>query len=248
MLRRSRVEKTVAARATERAEAFRVLRSNLLVAINDLDSPVVVVTSSLPGEGKTTTCVDLARSLSEAGMRVVLVDLDLRSPQAHQHMGTEKVPGCTEALLDQRPLEECLQFVPAAPDASPGTGLYFLPAGSGVPDPAELLSTPRTGRLLEALSTQADIVLVDTPPVLPVADTLIIGRLSAGALLVVEARRTPVQAVQRTKTALIRNQTRLLGVALNRMRPSDDDAQVYGYGADFADVGEQAIPPGGRTK
>lgn len=248
MFGRSRVEKTAAARSAERAEALRVLRSNLLVAINDLDNPVVVVTSSLPGEGKTSTCVDLARSLADAGLRVVLVDLDLRSPQAHRHMGADNVPGCTEVLLDRRPIEECLQFVPPAQDAPAGNGLYFLPAGSGVPDPAELISTPRTGRLLEALSGQADIVLVDTPPVLPVADTLIIGRLSAGALLVVEARRTPLQAVQRTKTALIRNQTRLLGVVLNRMRPSDDDAQLYGYGGDLGDGDQQAISPGGRTK
>ncbi len=105
-----------------------------------------------------------------------------------------------------------------------------MPAGTGATDPTELLSSPRTGRLLEGLASQADIVLVDTPPVLPVADTLVIGRLAAGALLVVEARVTPVELVNRTKSALTRNQTRVLGVVLNKLRAGDDTSYEYGYG------------------
>ncbi len=217
-------------RLASRDEAFRVLRSNLLVAIDDLANPVVILTSARQGEGKTSTCVALARSLAVAGPRVVLVDLDLRRPDAHRHVGADNVPGCTEVLLDQRPLDECLQYL-APPKDSPGlNGLYFLPAGAGVSDPAELLASSRTGRLLDGLASQADIVLIDTPPVLPVADTLVIGRLAAGAVLVVEARATPAQLVNRAKSSLIRNQTRILGIVLNKLHAGDDIGYEYGYG------------------
>jgi succinoglycan biosynthesis transport protein ExoP len=219
------------ARRASRDEAFRVLRSNLLVAIDDLANPVVVVTSAQEGEGKTTTSVGLARSLALAGPRVVLVDLDLRRPDAHRLLGADNVPGVAEVLQNRRELKDCLQFLPPPKGSPSSRGLYFVPAGQATANPAELLATPRAGRLLEALATEADIVLLDSPPVLPVADALLIGRLAAGAVLVVESRRTPVQMVNRAKAALIRNRTRILGVVLNGQRASDDDAgSELGYG------------------
>jgi len=229
--RTTRAAQSPGSRRATRDEAFRVLRSNLLVAIDELANPIVVVTSAQAGEGKTSTSVMLARSLALAGPRVVLVDLDLRRPDAHRLLGADNVPGCSEVLQDRREIEECLQFLPPPKSSPAASGLYFLPAGGASANPTELLGTPRTGRLLDALAKEADIVLLDTPPVLPVADTLVIGRLAAGAVLVVEARRTPVQMVNRAKAALIRNQTRILGVVLNQLRASDDDAGYeYGYG------------------
>jgi capsular exopolysaccharide synthesis family protein len=230
-VRRQRGHQAPASWRATRDEAFRVLRSNLLVAIDDLANPVVVITSALAGEGKTSTSVMLARSLAIAGPRVVLVDLDLRRPDAHRLLGADNVPGCADVLHDRRDISECLQFL-APPKGSPSaSGLYFLPAGTPAANPAELLGTPRTARLLDALAKEADIVLLDSPPVLPVADTLVIGRLAAGAVLVVESRRTPVQVVNRAKSALTRNQTRILGVVLNQLRPGDDDASYeFGYG------------------
>jgi succinoglycan biosynthesis transport protein ExoP len=230
---RNRGPHSPASRRATRDEAFRVLRSNLLVAIDDLANPIVVVTSAQAGEGKTSTSVMLARSLALAGPRVVLVDLDLRRPDAHRLLGADNVPGVADVLHDRREIEECLQFLPPPKGSPSASGLYFLPAGHASANPTELLGTPRTGRLLDALAKEADIVLLDTPPVLPVADTLVIGRLAAGAVLVVESRRTPVQMVNRAKAALIRNQTRILGVVLNQLRPSGDDAGYeFGYGAE----------------
>ena len=92
-------------------EAFRVLRSNLVVAISDLENPIVVVTSAWEGEGKTSTCVNLAESIAAAGPRVVLVDLDLRKPQSHRMLGTDNTAGVSDVLLDRRSLDECLQYV-----------------------------------------------------------------------------------------------------------------------------------------
>lgn len=225
-------------RRDTRDEAFRVLRSNLLVAIDDLDNPVVVVTSAVPGEGKTSTSVMLARSLALAGPRVVLVDLDLRRPDAHRLLYADNTPGVAEVLQNRAEIEDCLQFLPPPKGAPASRGLYFVPAGRATANPAEVLGTPRTGRLLEALAKEADIVLLDSPPVLPVADTLVIGRLAAGAVLVVESRRTPVQVVNRAKSALTRNQTRILGVVLNQVRYSDDGAG-YGFGYGNAAPGRE---------
>lgn len=211
-----------------------MLRSNLQVAIADLANPIVVITSANAGEGKTSLCVNLAESLATAGYRVVVVDLDLRNPDSHRLLGGHNEVGVSEILLDRASIDDSLQYVELPPRGPAGqpAGLYFLATGAEVGNSAELLGTSRTRRLLDALAKQADIVLLDTPPVLPVADTLVIGRLAAGAVLVVEARRTPVPALERAKDALARNQTRLLGVVLNKLQPRDAGLG-YGYGAGY---------------
>ena len=131
-----------------------------------------------------------------------------------------------------------MQYVelPASENAAPPASMYFLATGPQVANPTELFATPRAGWLLETLAAQADIVLLDTPPVLPVADTLVIGRPAAGAVLVVEAR-TPAPAAKSAKDALTRNQTRILGVVLNRFESKytrygygQEDGYGYGYG------------------
>lgn len=214
-------------------EAFRILRSNLLVAMADLDNPVVLVTSAQTGEGKSSTCAGLAASLATAGRRVVAVDLDLRHPDLHRRFGGHDELGATDVLLDRRSLQDCLQWIEldgSGGSEATGRGLYLLATGPAVANPTELLATSRTQRLLRALSDQADIVLIDTPPVLPVADTLVIGRSAAGAILVVASRLTEVGSANRAKDALARNQTRLLGVVLNRLDDDLSPGHGYGYG------------------
>jgi capsular exopolysaccharide synthesis family protein len=216
-------------------EALRVLRSNLQVALSGLQNPIVLVTSSRAGEGKTSTCVPLAKSLAAGGQRVVLVDLDLRHPDAHRLLGTQNERGVSDVLKGRIAVEKALQFVQVTSNA----GLYFMSTGSWEENPTELLGRGHTLSLLESLAAQADVVLIDTPPVLPVADTLVVGRLAAGALLVVEARKTPLPAVQRAKNALTRNQTRILGVVLNRVRTRDAPFLGYAYGYGYGDREEE---------
>ncbi len=126
LMARNRGPHSPASRRATRDEAFRVLRSNLLVAIDDLANPIVVVTSAQAGEGKTSTSVMLARSLALAGPRVVLVDLDLRRPDAHRLLGADNVPGVADVLHDRREIEECLQFLPP-PKGSPVGERPLLP-------------------------------------------------------------------------------------------------------------------------
>lgn len=222
---RSRSRRTPLDAFALRDEAFRILRSNVLVALSDLSNPVVVVTSTQAGEGKTSACATLAKSLAESGKRVVLVDVDLRKPDVHRLIHGHNEVGVVDVLTRRAELRDALQFIPVGD----GRGMYFLAAGSRAENPTELLSTHQLAELLTLLALQADVVLLDTPPVLPVADTLVIGRLAAGAIVVVEAGRTPVPSVLQTKAALTRNQTRLLGIVLNRCE-SRDSMLGYGYG------------------
>jgi len=245
MLRRrsAGVAVTAAEPSSATDEAFRVLRANLLVALADLANPIVMVTSAQAGEGKTSTVAGLATSLASVRQRVVLVDFDLRHPDLHRHFGCHSEYGVTTFLLDRTPLVDCLQYVDLAQRGAPNAGHYLLASGPSVHNPTELLTADRTKRLLHALAEQADVVLVDTPPVLPVADTLEIGRMAAGAILVVEARRTEVGAALRAKDALIQNQTRLLGVVVNKI-PMDEVAYGYGQQTPLPSTNGSAPHPG----
>lgn len=195
-------------------EAFRVVRSNLQGPLADLERRVVVVTSADAGDGRTAVAVGLARAFARSGGRVVLVDLDLRHPDAHRVLGAHNERGATDVMVGRRTLEECVQ--PVEPSAGGDTGLYFLGAGEQVGNPADLLGTSRAAGMVEDLSAQYDLVLLDSPPVLAVADTLVIARLAGAALLVVEQRRTPLPTARKAKDLLERNQACVLGVVLNR--------------------------------
>ncbi len=211
-----------------RNAAVRVLRTNLEVALLDLSPASVIVTSAYAGEGKTATCAQLARSFAEAGRRVVAVDLDLRHADLHPWFDLDNSRGATDVLTERCRLEDAVRYVEVPPVNGGSTrGLNVLCAGQPVSNPTELLGSLRTIRMLEALSAQADIVLIDTPPVLPVADTLVISRLAAGAVLVVDDD-TALESARAVKDALVRNQVRVLGVILNRFEPRA--AGYYGYG------------------
>jgi capsular exopolysaccharide synthesis family protein len=213
-------------------EALRILRSNLGVALMDLERPTVIFTSPNPNEGKTAICSNLAMSFAAAGRRVVLVDLDLRHPNAHRLVGAHNDFGVSDVLLNERSLEDAIQYIPLpTPHGQSDWGLYFLGTGRPVANPTELLGSGRTHQLLDGLARQADLVLLDAPPVLPVADSLVIGRMAAGAVLVTESRRTAIDSVNKAKDLLTRNQTRLLGVVLNKFQRRDAVASFgYGYG------------------
>ncbi|MBV9951293.1 MAG: CpsD/CapB family tyrosine-protein kinase [Acidimicrobiia bacterium] len=228
-----------------------MLRSNLDVAVSELDNPCIVITSAAEGEGKTSTCVALAQSLAATGSKVVLVDLDLRDPDAHEVIGGHNDVGVSDVLLGRCGVEECLQRVTLdSGEGMPPSGLFFLAAGPRVANPTELLSEARLAQALDGLAAVADIVFLDTPPVLAVADSLVIGRLAAGAVLVVQAGVTPAPLVKRAKEALERNQVGLLGVVLNQFDPRFA-AEAFDVGLGYGSYGRAeplavAAVPGSR--
>jgi len=194
-----------AAGADPRAEAWRLLRTNL--AFLDVDDPptVVVVTSGLPGEGKTTTALGLSRSLVEAGRRTVLVEADLRKPVLAETLGLDDGPGLRGVLDDG---------VEPTAAVRPAEGLDVLPAGSTPPNPSTLLDGSRLSDVLAALDADYDAVVVDTAPALAVTDGAQVAARAHAVLLVVRARRSTHDQVAATVETLERVGVHPAGVVL----------------------------------
>jgi succinoglycan biosynthesis transport protein ExoP len=205
-----------------RAEAFRQLRTNLQYV--DVDSPprVVVVTSALPDEGKSTTSVNLASTLAQAGTRVVLLEADLRRPRVARYLGIEGAVGLTDVLAGHCDLDAALQ--------SWGRDLFsVLPSGPLPPNPSEVLSSQHMQDLLKVLEDRFEVVLIDSPPLLPVTDAAVLARAGDGAILVVRHGRTTKEQLARTVSTLQAVDARLLGTVLNRVPRKGPDASYYGY-------------------
>ena len=205
---------------------MRLLRSNFLVCLGEVERPSVVITSALAGEGKTATCGQLAWSLAYAGKRVIVLDLDFRHPTVHRALGGHNDFGVTDVILERRSLTESMQYLEVA--RTGGRGLYLLGTGPSVSNPTELLGSRRTGALIEALREEADIVLIDSPPVLPVTDALVISGLVDATLLVSVSGGTTRKEAARTAELLRQVDAPLIGSVLNGVR-SDGSYGGYGY-------------------
>ena len=215
---------------SHRSEAFRRLRTNLQF-IDVADQPkTIVITSSISGEGKTTTAINLAITLADAGSRVALIDADLRRPSIAEYMGLEGEVGLTTVLIGQASLQDAIQPW--------GNGsLHVLPSGQVPPNPSELLGSRPMATLLEQLSSQYDIVLIDTPPLLPVTDAAILAKITGGALVIAAADNLHQQQLADGLGALQDVGARVLGVVLNRLAHKPNDAYSY---YDYASTGTRA--------
>jgi capsular exopolysaccharide synthesis family protein len=217
-----------------RLEAFRTLRTNLRFV--DVDSPpkVVVVTSSVASEGKSTTACNLALTLASAGTEVILVEGDLRRPRVADYMGLEGAVGLTDVLIGRAVLDEVLQ-----PWGSPP--LAVLTSGALPPNPSEMLGSTQMAELIASLRKRAEMVLIDTPPLLPVTDAAVLARECDGALLVIRQGRTTREQLTRSLEALRSVGARLLGTVLN-MAPTGG-AHGYGYGYYTGDYASRSDRP-----
>jgi polysaccharide biosynthesis transport protein len=196
------------------AEAYHGLEANLraLGAENGLRS--FVVSSAVPGEGKTDLVANLGVALAQAGERVVVVDANLRSPGLGERVGVRSSIGLTDLLEARRPTELALRRHPIA-------RLEVLASGSPRPNPSELLDSEAFDRVLEALTDRFDFVIVDTPALLPVADAAALARRISGVILVARAASTSTDELQAARRALRAVDGRVLGVVLNRVRERD---------------------------
>jgi non-specific protein-tyrosine kinase len=208
---------------SQRAEAFRQLRTNLQFVDIDNSPRSIVVTSSIPAEGKSTTCANLAISLAQAGLKVVLVEGDLRRPQISDYMGIESAVGLTSVLIGRVALEDAIQ-----PWGGDGL-LFMLPCGPIPPNPAELLGSHGMAELVKQLEASADIVLIDAPPLLPVTDAAVLAALTDGAILVVASGKTRRDQVKLAAASLSNVGARLLGVVLTMVSGRSGDANSYSY-------------------
>jgi tyrosine-protein kinase Etk/Wzc len=204
------------------AEAFGALRTNLLF-LHPQDRPrVFAITSALPGEGKSFTAMHLAESLARQGLRVALVDADLRRGRLHEAFSLPASPGLSESLAGLADPEAALR---PAGDAG-GTPIVVLPRGQIPPNPAELHADGRLRRIAERFAPAVDLVLVDCPPLLPVTDAALIGSQVDGVLLVIRAGVTDTGAVREALLRLRAVRAPLLGVVLNETDLAD--ASYYG--------------------
>ena len=208
------------------SEAFRTLRTTL--AFSGKETSRLVISSSEPGDGKTTVLSNLAMSFCQAGKRVLLIDADMRRPGMSSQMGLKGQSGLSDFLVTTEPVAESA----AAQVRVMGGGLDFIPAGARRPNPAELLSGPRFAELLAWAEANYDQVLVDSPPALAATDTAIIGQLVDGVILVVQPQKNRRRLVVRAAETFTSVGVDLIGVVINRIGNDSKDA-VYGYGTEY---------------
>ncbi|NLU79704.1 polysaccharide biosynthesis tyrosine autokinase [Micromonospora sp. HNM0581] len=208
------------AATSARAEAVRKLRTNLRFVDVHEPARVIAVTSALQGEGKTTLSCNLAIALAEAGWRVLLVDADLRRPKVGDYLGIDRGVGLTDVLVGDVQVGDVVQ---RWGDKS----LLVLPSGSAPPNPSELLGSKAMSDLLLALRESADIVIIDTAPLLAVTDGVVVAVQADGALLVTQQGRTSRAQVAAAARALHSVSVRLLGCVLNMARVPKAEAYQY---------------------
>jgi polysaccharide biosynthesis transport protein len=203
------------------SEAFRNLKTSILYSRLDEDVKVIAVTSSLPGEGKTTSSICLARTAALQGQRVVLIDCDLRRRTVNRMMAAEPEVGLLEVLSGEVPLERVLQQ-----DAKSGATL--LPLAKSSFTPKDVFGSAAMDRLLAHLRTQYDLIVLDTAPILPVADTRVLAPKADAVVFLTRWRKTPQHAVEAAFRLLAGTGAHLAGVALTQVDMKQQTK--YGYG------------------
>lgn len=217
-------------------EAYRNLRTALLLSRAGAPPKVTLITSSVAGEGKTVTAVNTAAMLAQLGARVLLIDADMRRPRCHRVLDIENHLGLTEVLTGVRELHDLIR--PTAVD-----NLFILSSGSVPPNATELVGSSKMHHVVTQLQEIYDYVVIDSPPVIPVSDALLLSTIADGVLLVVNAANTPKQHVKAARARLEYARAKVFGTVLNRIRihhseyhyyyhqgyytPEDEDAALY---------------------
>lgn len=219
------------------AEAYRSLRTAVKFAAIDRPIEVIQITSASSGEGKTTTVANLAVALAQGGDRVAVVCCDLRRPTLQNRMGVSLTPGLTDVLLGDVTLDAAVR--------RHAGNIFVLPAGSPPPNPSELLSSDKAAGVIKALAEKVDVVIVDSTPVLPVTDALVVSRLVDATIVVTDRRSTDRKAVRRTLQLLNQVNAPVVGLVLNGVLEGGGYGYGYGYGG-YASTASEAPKGTGR--
>ena len=203
------------------AEAYRTLRTNLQFAKVDGELKTIMFTSAGPGEGKSTTIANTAVALAQSGKRVILLDCDLRNPVLHKIFGKQN-HGLTNILVENLNIADQIQETGIE-------NLRLLTSGPIPPNPSELMGSRKMSELLEVLKKEADIVLIDSPPVVAVTDASVLASQVDGVTLVLDSGTVRPEMAQRAKELLTNANGTILGVILNRAEIDDDHAYYYYY-------------------
>lgn len=219
------------------AESYRNLRTAILLSTAPRPPQAILVTSTQPLEGKTSTSLNLALTLAQRSSRTLVIDADLRKQGICDALGVRGATGLSGVLTGASILEEALRPVDGVP------GLSVLPAGPRPPNPAELLSSPAMEQLLRELRQRFDFLVVDSPPLLPVTDATVLSALVDGVVLVVECRVTDRGALARANRTLENAGARVLGTVLNKIEAHHDGYYSAAYRAYYGSNGRNGAAP-----
>lgn len=206
---------------TPRAEAFRSLRTNLQFLEAGGGPRTFVISSALPGEGKSTTSINLAIMLADAGSRVLVVDADLRRPSVSAYLGLEGAVGLTTVLIGRASLDDAIQHWGHQ-------NLHVLASGQVPPNPSELLGSAAMTSIVDELAERYDVVIIDTAPLLPVTDGAVLAKLVGGAVIVVGAGLTHRQQLAGALDALAKVGAKVHGIVINRLAAQERGSYHYG--------------------
>lgn len=211
------------------AESYRSLQTNVIFIATEKKLRSIMMTSSTPNEGKTLTAINLAITLAQNGKRILLVDADFRNPVLHQHFGLEKEPGLSNVILGNTPWQEAVKgivdimigrFSVDDITAIPGLdNINILTSGLSLTQPVEFLNSIRMTNLIKEVSENYDLVIFDAPPVLPVADSIVIGNKVDGVFMVYEVGKIGRFALKRAKSMLENVGAKVFGIILNNLKP-----------------------------
>ena len=215
------------------SEAYRTLRTNIQFSNIDGNLRTICVTSSGPGEGKSTTISNLAETFAQAGKRVVIIDCDLRKPRIHKIFNLSNTMGMTNLLVGQVDIQSVEQKA--------GSDLTVITSGPIPPNPSELLGSTMMKNLLNEFKKQYDIVLIDAPPVGIVTDAAILSTIVDGTILVVASGRTEIDGAKRAKQLLENVGARILGVAMTMIPVSKKGYYGYQYNSYYSNEDEIAL-------
>lgn len=210
-------------------EVYRSLRTNVQFLSLDRPLKVIQVTSSLPGEGKTTTASNLAVVLAQSGRSVAIVDADLRRPRLHEVFATAASPGLIDLIVG-----EPISLVAHSVEVDPATALTVIASGKAPSNPSEILSSARCREVIERLAEQFDHVIIDSAPILPVADSVALAARADAVLVVAQARRTSRREMTETLERLARVGAPVIGFILNQAKTGANQG-TYGYGYEYRD-------------
>ena len=206
---------------SQMAEAYRALRTSLLLTSLGGPPKVILVTSALPQEGKTTTSINTAIVLAQKGTRVLLIDADLRRPSIHKTLGMGPKTGLSNVLTGNATLQQAVVRSPLLPT------LFILTAGTPPPNPAELLASSNMRDILAELREEYDHIIVDTPPTLSVTDAVVMSTRADAVVLVIRSGQTTKQALRRSRELLLQVNARVAGVLLNAVDLTSPDYYYY---------------------
>lgn len=206
------------------SEQFKTIRTNINFSMPDKDLKTILLTSSTPGEGKSTNSSNIAVVFAQSGKNVLLVDSDMRKPTTHHTFGVKNVSGLSTVLIRQHTVEEVTHHTEVE-------GLSLITSGPIPPNPAELLASKTMDQFIEKVKQNYDIIIFDAPPVLSVTDAQILSNKCEGTLLIINSGEAEKDNVIKAKEMLVASKANIIGAILNNYKIDKDHYYYQYYGA-----------------